>query len=108
MCNSLDGVKHGKICVTHDGLFHTLEPENFIFDNNQHIYDIPYGTSPKKSTVATMNGFLKNFVRYRDKEHANEIMRGLNQSTLPVLYELAKEYAISDRWFSSRIHISKS
>ncbi|KAI8081560.1 phosphoesterase, partial [Halteromyces radiatus] len=99
MCNSIKG-QH-PICVSHDGLFHTQEPENFIYDNNQHIYDVPYGSSPSSSSKPTMKGFLNNFVRYRESQHAPEIMRGLNESTLPVLYTLAKEYAISDRWFSS-------
>ncbi|KAI8334978.1 phosphoesterase [Chlamydoabsidia padenii] len=48
-----------------------------------------------------MGGFLSNFILYRDPKYASEIMQGLNQSTLPVLYTLAQEYAISDRWFSS-------
>lgn len=43
-----------------------------------------------------MGGFLSNFIKYRDPKYAPQIMRGLNQSTLPVLYTLAKEYAISD------------
>ncbi|ORZ19826.1 phosphoesterase family-domain-containing protein [Absidia repens] len=79
----------------------TQEPENFIYDNNQQIYNVDFGSSPSKSSKATMGGFLSNFLLYRDSKYADEIMRGLNQSTLPVLYTLAKEYAISDRWFSS-------
>jgi hypothetical protein len=74
----------------------TQEPENFIYDNNQHIYNVPFGHSPKKSSKPNMGGFLSNFIKYRDPKYAPQIMRGLNQSTLPILYTLAKEYAISD------------
>ncbi|KAI8365959.1 phosphoesterase [Radiomyces spectabilis] len=101
MCNPIDTSDDEQICVTHDGLFHTQEPENFIPDVNQQIYNIPFGTSPAPDASPNMKGFVANYVRYRGKDKAAEIMQGLNQSTLPVLYTLVQEYAISDRWFSS-------
>jgi hypothetical protein len=44
---------------------------------------VDFGSSPTKSSKPTMDGFLNNFILYRDPKYADEIMRGLNQSTLP-------------------------
>ncbi|KAG2227547.1 hypothetical protein INT45_002232 [Circinella minor] len=98
MCNKFEGEN---FCVTHDGPFHTDEPENFIPDVDQQIYNVKFGTMPSASSEPTMGGFVKNYMRYREKDRAAEVMQGLNQSTLPVLYKLVEEFALSDRWFSS-------
>ncbi|KAJ8655257.1 hypothetical protein O0I10_009125 [Lichtheimia ornata] len=103
MCNPLkDDDDDDQICVTHDGAFHTDEPENFIPDVDQQIYNVDFGTMPDlHDDKPTMKGFVKNYLRYREKSRAAEVMQGLNETTLPVLYTLVQEYAISDRWFSS-------
>lgn len=75
----------------------TDEPENFIPDVDQQIYDVDYGTMPNlDDDKPTMKGFVKNYLRYREKTRAAEVMQGLNKTTLPVLYKLVEEYAISD------------
>lgn len=75
----------------------TDEPENFIPDVDQQIYDVDYGTMPNlDDDKPTMKGFVKNYLRYREKTRAAEVMQGLNRTTLPVLYKLVEEYAISD------------
>ncbi|KAG0168753.1 hypothetical protein DFQ29_010017, partial [Apophysomyces sp. BC1021] len=79
----------------------TEEPENFIPDVDQQLFNLDYGVQPRKNATPNMQGFVANYAMYRGEKRAAEIMRGLNESTLPVLYTLAKEYAVSDRWFSS-------
>ncbi|ORY98827.1 phosphoesterase family-domain-containing protein [Syncephalastrum racemosum] len=79
----------------------TDEPENFIYDVDQQIYNVPYGTLPEMHAEPSMGGFVTNYVKYRGQARADEVMRGLNRSTLPVLYALAQEYAVFDHWFSS-------
>ena len=74
----------------------TEEPENFIPDVDQQIYNIKFGTMPSASSEPTMGGFVENYMRYREKDRAGEVMQGMNQSSLPVLYKLAEEFAISD------------
>lgn len=75
----------------------TDEPENFIPDVDQQIYDVDFGSKPDlNDDKPTMKGFVKNYLRYREKRRAAEVMQGLNETTLPVLYKLVQEYAISD------------
>ena len=74
----------------------TDEPENFIPDVDQQIYNIKFGTMPSASSKPTMGGFVENYMRYREKDRAAEVMQGMNHSSLPVLYKLAEEFAISD------------
>lgn len=75
----------------------TDEPENFIPDVDQQIYNVDFGTMPDlHDDKPTMKGFVKNYLRYREKSRAAEVMQGLNETTLPVLYTLVQEYAISD------------
>ncbi|KAF7727430.1 hypothetical protein EC973_007499 [Apophysomyces ossiformis] len=98
MCNRMGSNKY---CVSHDGLFHTEEPENFIPDVDQQLFNSEYGVQPHKNATPNMQGFVSNYAMYRGEKKASEIMRGMNETTMPVLYTLAQEFAISDRWFSS-------
>ena len=57
-------------------------------------------TSPNR--VANMQGFIKSyFNQQRDVGHSQKIMYYFKQSDLPVLTNLALEFAVFNRWFAS-------
>ncbi len=57
--------------------------------------------SPKYPRI-TSAGFASAFARKTDAGHVGDVLRGYQTAEqLPVLYTLAREFAICDRWFSS-------
>jgi phospholipase C len=57
-------------------------------------------TSPNR--VANMQGFVKSyFNQQRDVNHSQKIMYYFKQEDLPVLTNLALEFAVFNRWFAS-------
>jgi phospholipase C len=79
------------------------------FDPNepfQHVTNQIFGFDG--SSVPTMNGFLQDYASVWDeedwfdqKEDICAVMETYTDKELPVLYGLAKHYAVSDLWFSS-------
>lgn len=71
-------------------------------DMNEQLFGELTMTPP--NTPPTMNGFVKNFMRYstplnpRDPTHA---MQYFVPQQLPVLSRLALEFSVCDRWFAS-------
>ena len=59
-------------------------------------------TVPPSGTVAAMKGFLQDFDADDDTwDETLQIMETYTPEDLPVLNGLAKQYAVSDRWYSS-------
>jgi phospholipase C len=78
-------------------------PEPYL-DVNQQLYGSEAG--PAQGQTAGMSGFVQNFYDkkcYTTSEEATveSIMKCYGPDQLPVLYSLARHYAVSDRWFSS-------
>lgn len=54
------------------------------------------------SRAADMSGFVRDYALVsKDPIHGENIMRCFKPETLPILATLAREYGVSDRWFSS-------
>jgi phospholipase C len=61
-----------------------------------------FGGDTNANRVANMQGFIKSyFNQQRDVKHSQKIMYHFAQNQLPVLTNLALEYAVFNRWFSS-------
>jgi phospholipase C len=77
----------------------------------EHVNEQFFGTpTPPPGAVATMTGVLEDFadvmqaLGYSEAEirrRAASIMESYTPSQLPVLSQLAKNYAVSDSWFAS-------
>ncbi len=71
-------------------------------DMNEQLFGVQTLAPP--STTPTMDGFVKNYMRYsnplqpRDPSHA---MHYFTPQQVPVLSRLALEFAVCDRWFAS-------
>jgi phospholipase C len=60
-----------------------------------------FGTeTPAEGSTATMNGFLANYIK-AEGTHSNQIMECFAPEQLPVINQLARSYAVCDRWFCS-------
>jgi phospholipase C len=60
-----------------------------------------FGTeAPAEGSAAKMNGFLANYIKAEAKD-CNQIMECFAPDQLPVLSQLARSYAVCDRWFGS-------
>ncbi len=61
----------------------------------------PFETGQAEQPLrADMTGFLKNYARV-DKKTPEKIMESFKPEQVPVLSQLAKEFAVCDRWFCS-------
>src|SRR5690348_956271 len=61
-----------------------------------------FGGDTSPGRVANMQGFVKSYFNQQgDVGHSHNIMYYFKQQDLPVLTNLALEYAVFDRWFSS-------
>jgi phospholipase C len=75
----------------------TPDPHHDFGDVTQQIFS---NTAP--TTPADMRGFVRNYhVASKDPVRARNVMKCFTKETLPVLSTLAREYAVSDRWFAS-------
>ncbi|KAI8065564.1 phosphoesterase, partial [Gongronella butleri] len=107
-CNYVDPTdkKSLKICATNKGLLKDpLDPNHEYWATTAQVSgnaSVP-DTDVKK---ANMQGFVSNFAStYPDiKNNASalhQIMDGFDPKNIPITYELASNYTIIDRWFSS-------
>jgi phospholipase C len=65
------------------------------------IYEQMFGTmNPLSSAPADMSGFLRNYIRVGG-DPPKQIMECYTPDQLPVLNSLARQFAVSDRWFQS-------
>ncbi|KAI8336118.1 phosphoesterase family-domain-containing protein [Chlamydoabsidia padenii] len=109
-CNYLDPNDKNslKICATNNGLLKDpLDPGHELVDVTQQISGIGNLSSNALTFANTnMNGFVANFAKqFPDiKNNAtalHQIMDGFNPASIPITYELASNYTVFDRWFSS-------
>lgn len=80
----------------------TPDPGELWCDINMQLF----GLDGKPGTqVPPMNGFVNNYVRQNDEPAANykpeAIMHYYDPAQLPVISELAKQFAVCDQWFAS-------
>lgn len=72
-------------------------------DINEQLFGSPEPPSPGQ--VPSMNGFVRNYQRQRkkpaDRYAAEHIMHHFTPEQVPVISQLAKQFAVSDRWFAS-------
>lgn len=71
---------------------------NQLFGDAENIVSEP----PPDGTHAAMQGFLQDFDADDDTwDETLQITRTYTSAELPILYGLAKQYAVSDRWYCS-------
>ena len=72
-------------------------------DINEQLFGSPEPPSPGQ--VPSMKGFVRNYQKQRKKpvdQYAPErIMHYFTPEQVPVISQLAKQFAVSDRWFAS-------
>ena len=70
-------------------------------DINEQLFET---TSPAAGAVPTMGGFVRNYLNQKTKTgryDAHRIMHYFTPEQVPVISQLARQFAISDRWFAS-------
>jgi phospholipase C len=91
-------------------LFGQVIPEDNRFPEHDEKPEQPYNLPKRDSyTDAPMNGFVLDYInhyqasrnRMPEYDEYKVIMNCHEESSLPVLSTLAKEYAVFDRWFAS-------
>ncbi|ORZ14762.1 phosphoesterase [Absidia repens] len=107
-CNYLDpnDKKSLKICATNKGLLKDPLDPGHEYTDTTHQISGNGSLSSDALKKATMGGFVSNFAKnFPDiKNNAtalHQIMDGFDPSTIPITYELASNYTVFDRWFSS-------
>lgn len=91
------------------GLIRLDDPANPIEVDNKIYRDPPHEAEQVAMQInaGRMNGFVRAYEKqYRKQKkdppkRAQHVMGYLTRSSLPVLYRLADEFAVCDRWFSS-------
>jgi phospholipase C len=72
-------------------------------DINEQLFGSPEPPSPGQ--VPTMNGFVRNYQKQKKKPAeryvAERIMNHFTPEQVPVISQLARQFAVSDRWFAS-------
>lgn len=77
----------------------TLDPGHATFDVLTQLYG--NATTPV-ATTPTMEGFVRSFEgKTHDPQKAHRVMKCFAPDKLPVLTQLAQQFAVCDRWFSS-------
>jgi phospholipase C len=77
----------------------TLDPGHATFDVLTQLYGDP--DTPVTATP-TMEGFVRSYEgKTHDPQKAHRIMKCFSPQKLPVLTQLARQFAVCDRWFSS-------
>ena len=76
-----------------------VDPGHKLLDVNEQLF----GSPEPASGEAPMNGFVKNYAKQAGvkADRAGDVMRCFAPENLPVLMTLAREYALSDAYFSS-------
>ncbi len=109
MYNEYEGEKYAPPCGTQDQADPWRTPRwnpheiwehvttQFYADGDGMLTGTPWVDPP------TMTGFVRDYSDRNDGVAAalNEVMGGFTAEQLPVLYGLAQNFAVSDRWFSS-------
>ncbi|GMH12224.1 hypothetical protein Nepgr_014065 [Nepenthes gracilis] len=85
-----------KLYVTDDALFVDSDPGHSI----QAIREQIFGSNITTEDPAPMNGFAQQAKNMSD-DMPRTVMSGFKPALLPVYTELAKEFAVFDRWFAS-------
>ncbi len=71
-------------------------------DINEQLFGV---TEPPPGAVPQMSGFVQNYLkqtkRPSDRYDAKRIMHYFTPEQVPVISQLAKQFAVSDRWFAS-------
>jgi phospholipase C len=71
-------------------------------DINEQLFGVP---DPLPGAVPGMNGFVRNYLKQTGKPShrydAKRIMHYFIPEQVPVLSQLARQFAVSDRWFAS-------
>jgi hypothetical protein len=89
---------------TSAGIMTTPDPnpgESWV-DINEQLFDST--ELPAAGQVPGMNGFVRNYLKQRKKSADREpdrIMHHFTPEQVPVISQLAREFAVSDRWFAS-------
>ncbi|KAI9304565.1 phosphoesterase [Cunninghamella echinulata] len=95
-----------KICATNNGLLKDpLDPPHG-YDAVTHQLtgnpNLPSDSVKKVSMGGFVADFAKEFPNIKDNATAlHQVMDGFDPSSIPITYELATNYTIVDRWFSS-------
>ncbi|HEV2576096.1 MAG TPA: alkaline phosphatase family protein [Acidobacteriaceae bacterium] len=77
----------------------TPDPSHEFPDINWQIFSNAEGTDNGQEK---MQGFVQNYATdSNDAVHGAVVMKCFHEGTLPILSTLAKQFAVSDKWFSS-------
>jgi len=79
------------------------DPGELWVDINTQLFGVATGPSPGQTP--DMGGFAKNYATQTDQQGAdyapNKVMHYFTPDQVPVISRLAKQFAVSDRWFAS-------
>jgi phospholipase C len=71
-------------------------------DINEQLFSTPF---PVEGATPTMDGFVKNYMTRTDRPpeeyDPKQIMHYFTPEQVPVISQLARSFAVSDRWFAS-------
>jgi phospholipase C len=76
----------------------TEDPGHFLFDVLTQLYVDPRTPTTQ---IPTMKGFIRSQGSKVDPVKARRIMKCFSPQKLPVLTNLARQFAVCDRWYSS-------
>ncbi len=76
----------------------TPEPGETFENITRQIFGKP---NPGPDDQPTMDGFLKDYATLADPAIAPQIMQCYSPEQVPVISQLAREFAVCDRWFAS-------
>jgi phospholipase C len=80
------------------------DPGELFADITEQVYGTP---TPTTGQAPTMDGFVRNFLKQPDvtpdlyAELASRMMHVYEPSQVPVISQLARQFAVCDRWFAS-------
>ncbi len=78
-------------------------PGELWLDVNEQLFGRP--GNPGDDDVADMSGFVRNYLRQAQRTgkryDAERIMHHFTPDQVPVISQLARQFAVSDRWFAS-------
>jgi phospholipase C len=79
------------------------DPGELWEDINEQLFETP--TVPHPTPTPTMGGFVKNYLRQAQKAPGNydakAVMHYFSPEQVPVISQLARQFAVCDRWFAS-------
>jgi phospholipase C len=84
--------------VSDDAVYSTLpDPDHSIHGTTEQIY--PFGTN---STAGSMQGFISSYKK-RSASEPSTIMQQLSVQHVPIITQLAREFALVDGWFAGNL-----